>query len=111
MKRVQENPKCSWSAFNQSVSNVNPEVTTVGHVPINQSLAHELNTLNTVVRRCLLVSQALEQRYVVLTVDEAIYCKLMEQKWAISKYKELRGFRTVMDLLKENGKCSVSWIF
>ena len=109
MKRAQENPKSSWSAFNQSVSEVNPEVTTVGYMPIIQAPAHELDTLNTVVRRCLHVSQALEQRYVVLTVDEALYCKLMELKWSIPEYKELLiprlgGLHTAMNFLKAIGK-------
>ena len=78
-------------------------------MPIIQAQAHELDTLNTVVRRCLHVSQALEQRYVVLTVDEALYCKLMELKWSIPEYKELLiphlgGLHTAMNFLKAIGK-------
>ena len=45
----------------------------------------------------------------VLTVDEALYCKLMELKWSIPEYKELLiphlgGLHTAMNFLKAIGK-------
>ena len=83
MKRQKiEGVKGGWSHFNQTNSQVNHNVTSIGYMPIIQTPGYELDTLNTVVQRCKHVATALGQRYVVLTVDEALYCKLMELKWA-----------------------------
>ncbi len=40
----------SWTVFNEQLSTVNPEQTSVGYLPILLAPAHKLNTLNTVVR-------------------------------------------------------------
>ena len=50
----------------------------MGYVPIVQAPAHEMDTLPTVVERCRHVAYSLGLKHVVLTVDEALYCKLME---------------------------------
>ncbi len=70
-------------------------------MPIVQSPAHEFDTLNTVVLRCKHVANVLGQQYVVLTVDEALYFKLMELKWAKSDYQDflivrLGGLHTIL---------------
>lgn len=75
--------KPSWSHFNKDHTTENPEITTVGYMPIIQAPAHEMDTLNTVVQWCLHVASSLGQSHVVLTVDQALYCKLMELKWTI----------------------------
>ncbi len=62
-------------------------------MPIVQSPAHEFDTLNTVVLRCKHVVNVLGQQYVVLTIDEALYCKLMKHKWAKSDYQDFLIFR------------------
>ena len=72
-----------------------------GYMPIIQSPAHELDTLNTVVLRCKYIANALGQQQVVLTVDEALYCKLMELKWAKKDYQKflivrLGGLHTIL---------------
>ena len=56
---------------------VDPPLKTVGYMPIIQAPAHELDTLYTVVERCRHIAAELAQQYVVLTVDEALYCKLI----------------------------------
>ncbi len=63
-------------------------ITTVGYMPIIQAPAHELDTLNTIVRRCMYISSQLEQEYTVLTVDQASYFKLMDLKWNVADYKD-----------------------
>ena len=47
-------------------------------MPIAQSPAQELDTLNTVMVTCKHVANALGHQHVVLTMDEALYCKLIE---------------------------------
>ena len=109
LKRANATPKQSWTAFNQSASKVDPPETVVGYMPIIQAPAHELDTLNTVIQRCWHISQDLGQKYVVLTVDEALYCKLMELKWAIPEYRDfliprLGGLHVSLNFLKTIGK-------
>ena len=95
--------------FNQKHSTVDPEVTTIGYIPIVQSPAHELDALNTVVLRCKHVASVLGQQHVVLTVDEVLYCKLMELKWAKKDYQDflivrLGWLHTILALFKAIGK-------
>ena len=51
--------RTSWSSFNQCLMSDNQEITTVGYMPIIQAPAHELDTLNTVVRRCMYIAAQL----------------------------------------------------
>jgi hypothetical protein len=50
-------------------------------MPIIQAPVHEMDTLNTVVKKCMHVATVLGQQYTVITVDQALYCKLVELKW------------------------------
>ena len=84
------------------------EVTKVGYIPIVQGPAHEFDTLNAVVKRCMHVSSVLGQRYTVTTVDQALYCKLVEFKWTVPEYQEklvvlLGGLQISMCFLKTVG--------
>jgi hypothetical protein len=101
--------KQGWTSFNQSQSKVSPEMTSIGYMPLVQAPAHDLDTLNTVVVRCKHVARKLGQHHVVLTVDEALFCKLMELKWAKDEYQDfliirLGGLHTAMNFLKVIGK-------
>lgn len=87
----------------------NSEATSIGYMPIVQALAHELDTLNTVMQRCRHIATALGQQHVVLTVDEALYCKLMELKWAKDEYQDflivrMGGLHISLTFLKVIGK-------
>ena len=53
---------------------------------IIQAPAHELSTLNTVVKRVIHVAEALNQTKVVLTVDQSLFPGLMELKCVIPEY-------------------------
>ena len=57
--------KPSWTHFNKDHTTENPDMTTIGYMPIIQAPAHEMDTLNTVVQRCLHVSSSLGQSNVV----------------------------------------------
>ena len=60
----------------------------VGHLPIILAPAHEYETLNIVVKRCMAVSKHFNQKHTVITGDQALYCKLQELKWLIPECKE-----------------------
>ncbi len=107
LTRNDRDNKIGWTNFNQKLSTVDAEVTTIGYMPIIQSPAHELDTLNTVVLRCKHVANALGQQHVILTVDEALYCKLMELKWANNLnflVVRLGGLHTILAFFKVIGK-------
>ena len=59
-RRTQEVPK-TWSSFNQTLCDDTYEVTTVAYMPIIQAPAYEIDTLNTVVKRCMYISEQLGQ--------------------------------------------------
>ena len=108
LRRQDSDTKPSWTVFNQSVSPEDPEQTTVGYLPIVLAPAHELDTLNTVVKRCMAISSHFGQEHTVLTVDQALFCKLMELKWSVEEYQDkliprLGGLHTAMNFLKAIG--------
>lgn len=64
--------------------------------------------MNTVVKKCMHVTAALGQRYTIITVDQVLYCKLFELKWAVPEYQEklvvqLGGHHISMCFLKTIG--------
>ncbi|KAJ8874113.1 hypothetical protein PR048_024954 [Dryococelus australis] len=61
----------SWAVFNQS-SSVNPEQTAAGYLPVILAPAHELDTINTVVNKCMSISSHFGQEHTVITLDEAL---------------------------------------
>ena len=56
--------------------------------------AHEFDTLNTVVKRYMHISAALGQEHTTLTVDQVLYCRLVELKWAIPEYRKEACYTT-----------------
>ena len=98
----------SWTVFNQSISSSEPEQTAAGYLPIILAPAYELDTLNTVVKRCMAISSHFGQEHTVLIVDQALFCKLMELKWAVPEYQNkliprLGGLHVAMNFLKTTG--------
>ena len=101
--------KEGWTSFNQRETDSSPQVTSISYMPIVQAPAHDFDTLNTVVLRCKHVAQKLGQQHVVITVDEALFCKLMELKWAKPDFQDclivrLGGLHIAMNFMKVLGK-------
>ena len=101
--------KPSWTSFNQSVTEVSPPKTTTGYMPIILAPAHELSTLNTVVLRAIRVAKSLGNKYAIVTVDQALFPKLMELKWTVPEYKDILiprmgGLHISMNFLKVIGQ-------
>ena len=108
MLRQDASSKLFWTVFNLSISTEDTEQTTVGYLPIILAPAHELDTLNTVVRKCMAISSHFGQQHTVITVDQALFCTLMELKWSVQEYKDkliprLGGLHTAMNFLKSMG--------
>ena len=109
LKRQNEDPKSGWTSFNEKHSKTDPEVSTVGYMPIILALTHDVNTLNTVIQRIVQVAESFKQNHVVLTVDQALFPLLMELKWVVPEYKDcliprLGGLHTSMNFLKVLGQ-------
>ena len=107
LHRQQAQDKPGWTIFNEKHSQVDPEQTTLGYMPIILAPAHELDTLNKVGKRCMLISAHLGQEYTVITVDQALFYKLMELKWSVPEYSKLiprlGGLHISMNFLKAIG--------
>ncbi|KAL2094651.1 hypothetical protein ACEWY4_009370 [Coilia grayii] len=109
MKRQAQNPKPGWTRCNEEHSYTNPEISLVGYMPIIPAPAHDINTMNTVVRRIMQVAKSFNQSYAVLTVDQALFPLLMELKWIVPEYKDsliprLGGLHISLNFLKVLGK-------
>ena len=105
LRRQDPEIKPSWTVFNQSLSSEEREHTTVGYLPIILAPAHEFDTLNTVVKRCMAISSRFGQEHTVITVDQALYYRLMELKWSLLQYQDklfprLGGLHVSMHFLK-----------
>ena len=86
IRRRAENPRRGWSQYNQQTSYCDPPTTTIGYMPIILSPAHEYDSLNTVIVRCRHIAETLGQKYVVYTVGEALFSRLMALKWSQESY-------------------------
>ena len=90
--------------FNQKLTTRMRSQTCIGYLPILIAPAHEFDTLNTVAKRCLAISARFGQEHIVINVDQALYCKLMELKWTIPEYLDkvipcLGGLHILMNFL------------
>jgi hypothetical protein len=65
LKRNKQEVPITWSAFNQSISSINPRPHYRWLHAIVQAPAHEIDTLNTVVQKCMYISDRLCQRHTV----------------------------------------------
>ena len=63
LKRQKEDPKSGWTSLNEKHSKADPEVSTVGYMPIILAPAHDVNTLNSVVQRIVQVVESFNQKH------------------------------------------------
>ena len=80
----------------------------MGHLPIILAPAHDFDTLNTVVKRCMAISSRFGQEHTVITVDQELYYRLMELKWSLPQYQDtliprLGGLHVSINFLKAIG--------
>ena len=116
LKRQHEQPRPTWTSFNQKHSQINPEQSIVGYLPIIQAPAHDIDTLNTVVQRILHITASFQQQHAVPTVDQALFPALMELKWANPQYKDvliprLGGLQCFYELFENPGSAHTGFWF
>lgn len=61
-----------WAAFNESISKVDPPLTTVGMAPILNATADEFGTVTTIINRFVLLSNYLGQKHTVVFFDQPL---------------------------------------
>lgn len=94
-----------WTEFNSVMSSNTQPVTNAGFLPMINQPAHEYDTLYTVLIRCMNISKFLNLSHTVITVDQALYCKLKQLTWLKPKTFEnviirLGGLHILMNFLK-----------
>ena len=68
-----------WSGFNaQLKSTCIPASSVIGYLPVINASPTELSTVYTVLRQCLEKAQLPQQRFAMVTFDQAIYAKARE---------------------------------
>ena len=90
-----------WIGFNQLLSTEKPQVTVVSSRPIVNALAHEFETLWTVILRCKAMMHLRNGKFTVITTDEGLYNKAKMLQWGKTQVLKdaiivLGGFHTQM---------------
>ena len=96
----------SWTPFNQKVSDREHPQSIIGYLP---APAHDMDTIATVLIRCQAIAKYFRQSKVVVTFDEALYCKAKELVWHNSDrfgnvVVKLGGFHIGLNFLKTIGQ-------
>lgn len=99
----------SWTPFNQKISDRDHPQSIVGYLPLIPAPAHDMDTIATVLVRCQAIAKHLGQSKVVVTFDEALYCKAKELMWHNpdqfrNVVVRLGGFHVALNFLKTIGQ-------
>jgi hypothetical protein len=68
------------------VANV-PDVSNIGYLPVIDSPATDLATVNEMLKQSVSISQRLELPEIVLVFDEAIYAKAQMIRWKEEEFR------------------------
>lgn len=68
-----------------------------------------VNTLNTVIKRGISLADKLNFEYIVFTVDQALYCKMLELRWSSEVYQKriilrMGGLHIAMNYMRAIGQ-------
>ena len=88
LRRQESTKRVGWTLFSKNLTTRHLEMSAIGYMPLILNPAHELDTLVTVLERSISVADRLGENYVVLTADQALYCKLIELRWFDERYQD-----------------------
>ena len=71
----------AWTSFNQAVDETDVEVSVTGYLPIIPSPATEYDTVWTVLKQCMAITQHFQLANTVITFDEGLYHKARTLAW------------------------------
>ena len=97
-----------WAGFNESISTVDPPVTTVGMAPILNATADEYGTITTIINRFVQINNYLGQNHTITFFDQPLYAKAKEVVWASEEYDQvivlLGGLHITFNFLRAIGQ-------
>ena len=98
-----------WTEYNQQDNQNCSRETNIGHMPIILNEAHDYDTLNIVIQRCMAVSSHFEQKYTIITVDQQLFSKTHTLISNIPEFQlkvipRLGGLHISLNFLKIIGK-------
>lgn len=107
--RSESEEKIGWTEFNRKETNSNLDVSAMGFLPLILNPAHEFSTLHCVLLRCISLADKLGKKHIVLTADQAVYCKLVEVRWASQTFRNrivlrMGGLHIALNFMKVIGK-------
>ena len=76
LSRQDMDKRPGWTEFNQQNNHNLSTKTAISYMPMILNPAHEYDTIDVVVRRCMAISSHFKQEHTVLTVDQQLFCKL-----------------------------------
>ena len=92
LKRSKEkDSETGWTQFNQRISTTDPAVTNTGYICRSYKLQLMNLIPSTLIQRCKHIDNKLWQHHVVLTVDEALFCRVMEIEMGERRIPEPSG--------------------
>ncbi|KAL2104338.1 hypothetical protein ACEWY4_001206 [Coilia grayii] len=99
-----------WTGWNTQLHESDiPQQSKIGYLPVIDASPTNLNTVHTILTRSLEIADKLELNEIVLVMDQAIYAKAQEIRWANSTFMErivlrMGEFHTCMAYLSCIGK-------
>ena len=98
-----------WTGFNTQLTGNIPDTSLIGYLPVINSPATDLATVNEMLKRSVSISQRLDVPEIVLVFDEAIYAKAQMIRWKEDELTRrivirLGEFHTVMSYCSAIGK-------
>ena len=106
---VRGNITHGWTGFNALCTANIPEASTIGYLPVIDSPATELATVNELLKRSVFISERLQVNEIVIVLDEAIYAKAQMIRWKEEEFKNrivirLGEFHIIMSFSSAIGK-------
>ena len=98
-----------WTGFNSRLVTNIPDLSNIGYLPVIDSPATDMATVNAVLKRSISISQHLQVPEIVLVFDEAIYAKVQMIRWKEEEFMNkvvirLGEFHTIMSYCSGIGK-------
>lgn len=109
ISREHKEQRIGWTEYNKMTSTNQSGMTASAFLPLILNPAHEYGTLNTVIKRGISLADKLNFEYIVFTVDQALYCKMLELRWSSEFYQKrivlrMGGLHIAMNYLKAIGQ-------
>lgn len=99
----------AWTQFNQKIDDTDLPLSLIHYLPVIESPATDMSTINTILVRSIEIADKLELSKIVIVCDLAVYTKIQDLRWKSEVYRSrtiirLGEFHTLMSFLGVLGK-------